>query len=67
MNFVKAINEINSNVWAIVIIIGGIVLSCCKQPVNGTALLGIGATLLRGFNTSSQVQQTATLAPVGTK
>lgn len=39
MRLVNALNEVHINVWAIVIMVGGIVLTCCKQPIIGGTLV----------------------------
>jgi hypothetical protein len=47
MNFVKAINEIHSNIWAVVIIVSGVILYCCNKPDVASGLLGGGFMLMR--------------------
>lgn len=47
MKLVDALNAIHDNVWALVIIGGGIALTCCKQPETGLTLITLGAAVFQ--------------------
>ena len=48
MNFVKALNEISLNIWALVVMSGGIVLVLRGHADVGATLITGGFALLRG-------------------
>lgn len=44
---VIALNAVHDNVWALVIIAGGIALTCCHQPSTGLTLITLGAAVFQ--------------------
>ena len=47
MGFVKALNEIHSNIWAMFIIAGGVILCRCGDSSSGSALILLGAGVFK--------------------
>lgn len=47
MRLVDCLNAVHDNVWALVIMGGGIALACCKQPEIGTTLITLGAAVFQ--------------------
>jgi hypothetical protein len=59
MGFVKALNEIHSNILSLLIIIGGVVLCKCNDSATGRDLIILGASIFRqsvGTNESTVVK-----------
>jgi hypothetical protein len=47
VKFVSALNAVHDNVWALVIIGGGIGLTCCHQKETGLTLITLGAAVFQ--------------------
>lgn len=47
MYLVNALNAVHDNVWALVIIAGGIVLTCCGKGAEGGTLVTLGAAVFQ--------------------
>lgn len=61
---VDSINRVNINVWMIVVLAGGIVLSCCGQrEQGGNLVIGAFAILRGGDHASPNVLPGAIPAP----
>jgi hypothetical protein len=54
MRLVSALNAIHPNVWAIWLIILGVVATCCDQKEVGGTLVTGGFAVFRGFTVSNQ-------------
>lgn len=47
MKFVNAINAIHINIWAMLILTGGVIITCCHHADIGSSLIVGGFALLR--------------------
>lgn len=47
LKFAEFLNSIHDNVWALVIIGGGIALTCCHQASTGLTLITLGAAVFQ--------------------